>query len=96
MSFRKMWAGSDDAGEALSISVTRLRELKRTGELQAGTHWVYLTGKRSGPIGWDIEAIQLWQRDITRRIENETDKKLNDILISSNSHFLRVIPGGYT
>jgi len=37
-------------------------------ELEPGKHWVYLTGKERGSVGWDIDAIAAWQREQTAAI----------------------------
>jgi hypothetical protein len=67
----KLWSGTEETAEACGFSVSRLRELKLSGELTPGVHWVYLTGRRSGPVGWSIEAIHQWQRQITRQIVDD-------------------------
>ena len=36
--------------------------------LEPGKHWVYLTSKERGVIGWDISAIADWQREQTAAI----------------------------
>ena len=70
-----IWADLATACSALSIGESRLRELKATGELKPGIHWVALTGRNRGPVGWDIRAIAEWQRQVTVRLSNELKAK---------------------
>ena len=70
-----IWADLATACSALSIGESRLRELKATGELKPGIHWVALTGRNRGPVGWDITAIAEWQRQVTVRLSNELKAK---------------------
>ena len=65
-----IWAKTEDAAKALSLGQSTLRELQRT-ELVAGHHWIYLTGRANGPIGWSLAAMAAWQAESTRRIVAE-------------------------
>mgnify|MGYP001252952114 CR=1 FL=1 len=64
----KKFTSTEEAVELLGIGRSRLMALKASGELKVGTHWVYLTGRKSGPIGWSVEAINQWQIDESLRI----------------------------
>jgi len=67
---KKLWSSTEEAAELSGISRTRLFELKNSGDLKAGFAWVYLTGRRTGPIGWNVAAIQQWQVDQTNKVFN--------------------------
>ena len=75
----KKWVSTEDAVELLCIGRSRLMDLKSSGELKVGTHWVYLTGKRSGPIGWCIEKINQWQIEKSRCIVSDPEKAASGI-----------------
>tara|TARA_R100000152_G_C6650549_1_gene92293 strand:+ start:284 stop:673 length:390 start_codon:yes stop_codon:yes gene_type:complete len=60
------WTRTQEVCIATGISKSRLMEMKASGELIAGKHWVYLTGKRSAPIGWDLDEIRDWQIQQTK------------------------------
>ena len=68
-----IWVKTEDAAKALSLGKSTLRELQRT-ELEPGLHWIYLTGRANGPIGWSLAAMAEWQADSTRRIVAEQEK----------------------
>lgn len=63
----KVWATFSEACNALGIGRTALWSLQKNG-LEPGKHWVYLTGKEKGVVGWDIPAIADWQREQTAAI----------------------------
>ena len=69
------WATAQQAAKALGLSATRLRQLQAEGKLEAGEHWVYLTGTEGGPVGWDIQAISDWQRKQTAVIAKQRRNK---------------------
>mgnify|MGYP003324059319 CR=1 FL=1 len=54
-----------------NLSSTRLMEIKLSGDLVAGTHWVYLGGNIISKIGWDVSEIEKWMVEKTKKtIEN--------------------------
>ncbi len=65
-----IWVKTEDAAKALNLGQSTLRELQRS-ELTAGIHWVYVSGRPSGPIGWSLAAMAAWQAESTRRIVAE-------------------------
>ena len=65
-----IWVKTEDAAKALNLGQSTLRELQRT-ELVAGHHWIYLTGRANGPIGWSLAALVEWQTAATKRIVAE-------------------------
>ena len=69
-----MWATCEETCNALGIGRTALWSLQKT-QLQPGKHWVYLTGKAKGVIGWDIKAIAEWQREETAAIAKQQHSK---------------------
>jgi len=76
---RFSWASTDEVCAAVGIGKTRLMDLKASGELIAGKHWVYKSGRKNSPIGWDLEAIRLWQREKAQAISNASFDAANDI-----------------
>ena len=68
-----IWVKTEDAAKALNLGQSTLRELQRS-ELTAGIHWVYVSGRPSGPIGWSLAAMAEWQAESTRRIVAEQEK----------------------
>ena len=79
MKIKSSWASTDEVCAAIGIGKTRLKDLKASGELIAGKHWVYKSGRKSSPIGWDLEAIRLWQREKAQAISNASLQAANDI-----------------
>ena len=75
MEATKLWASASEAAEVLGVSATRLRQLKASGDLLPGEHWVYLTGTQGGPVGWSVEQIRQWQIEKTKAcVSNEQAK----------------------
>ncbi len=79
MKIKSSWASTDEVCAAIGIGKTRLKDLKASGELIAGKHWVYKSGRKSSPIGWDLEAIRLWQRVKAQEISNASFDAADDI-----------------
>ena len=75
----KKFVSTEEAVELLGIGRSRLMELKASDELKVGTHWIYLTGRRSGPIGWSIESINQWRIEQSRRIVAAPEKAAFEI-----------------
>ena len=61
---------SSEASKFLGISSSSLWELKRTKVLEAGKHWIYVTGKSRSNVLFNIDKIRQWQIDMTKYIEN--------------------------
>ncbi len=85
-----IWVSTEDAAKALNLGKSTLRELQRS-ELEPGLHWIYLTGRANGPIGWSLAAMAEWQADSTRRIVAEQEKakqkriaKIEDYAVDSS------------
>ena len=67
---------SAEASKFLGISSSSLWELKSTNVLEAGKHWIYVTGKSRSNVLFNIDKIRQWQIDMTKYIESpERDKK---------------------
>ena len=52
------WVLEPDAAEHLAISTVTLRLMRREGRLTAGRDWIYLTGSKGGPVGYDLAAVE--------------------------------------
>ena len=74
----KKWFPTEEALELLGLGRTNLLMLKDS-DLIAGVHYVYVTGKRRGTIGWDVAAIQEWQIKKSQEIVDKSKKIANDI-----------------
>ena len=74
-----LWASTDEVCAAIGIGRTRLMDLKASNELVAGKHWVYKSGRKSSPLGWDLEAIKNWQRQKAQEISNAPLKAAEEI-----------------
>ena len=61
---------SAELSEFLGISSSSLWELKSTKVLEAGKHWIYLTGKPRSNVLFNIDQIRQWQIDMTKYIES--------------------------
>ena len=79
MTIKPLWASTDEASTATGLSRSRLMAMKASGELTAGKHWIYFSGKKNSPIGWDLDAIQLWQIEKAQEISNASLQAANDI-----------------
>ena len=61
---------SAEAAKFLGISSSSLWELKSTKVLEAGKHWIYVTGKSRSNVLFNIDKIRQWQIDMTKYIES--------------------------
>ena len=61
---------SAEASKFLGISSSSLWELKSTKVLEAGKHWINLTGKSRSNVLFNIDKIRQWQIDMTKYIES--------------------------
>ena len=59
-----------EASKFLGISLSSLCELKRPKVLEAGKHWIYVTGKPRSNVLFNIDKIRQWQVDMTKYIES--------------------------
>ena len=68
MTNKSLWASTEEVCAAIGIGRTRLMDLKASNELVAGKHWVYKSGRKSSPLGWDLEEVRNWQRNKAQEI----------------------------
>ena len=61
---------SAEASKFLGISSSSLWELKSTKVLEAGKHWIYVTGESRSNVLFNIDKIRQWQIDMTKYIES--------------------------
>ena len=61
---------SSEASKFLGISSSSLWELKSTKVLEAGKHWIYVTGKPRSNVLFNVDTIRQWQIDMTKYIES--------------------------
>ena len=64
-----IWYGKIQASEMLGISEATLWSLKNTGELQAGKHWLFATGKKASNVLFNVDEIRNWQIEQTKITE---------------------------
>ena len=60
---------SAEVSKYLGISSSSLWELKCTKLLEAGKHWIYVTGKSRSNVLFNIDKIRQWQIDMNKYIE---------------------------
>ena len=61
--------GKTQASKMLGMSEATLWNLKNSGELEAGKHWLYSTGKKASTVLFNVEAIRVWQIEQTKITE---------------------------
>tara|TARA_Y100001973_G_C5163870_1_gene314990 strand:+ start:641 stop:907 length:267 start_codon:yes stop_codon:yes gene_type:complete len=76
---KSLWASTEEVCAAIGIGRTRLMDLKASGDLKAGKHWVYKSGRKSSPLGWDLEAVREWQRTKAQQISEAPIKAAEEI-----------------
>ena len=59
------WYAVEDASKILGLSKATLWNLKNIGSLEAGKHWLYVTGKKNSNVRFNVEAIIQWQIEQT-------------------------------
>ena len=64
MNYPSPWVQEKEAAKFLGLSVCTLQRFRRSGKLEPGTHWIYITGKPQSPVQYDLEAV----RDVQRRL----------------------------
>ena len=64
-----IWYGKIEASEMLGISEATLWNLKNSGKLQAGKHWLFATGKKASNVLFNVELIRDWQIEQTKITE---------------------------
>ena len=74
----KKWFPTEEACQLLGLGRTNLMMLKES-DLIAGIHYVFVTGRRRGTIGWDVKAIQDWQIKKSQEIVNKSKKIANSV-----------------
>ena len=75
----KPLASTDEASISTGISRSRLMAMKASGELTAGKHWIYFSGKKNSPIGWDVSKIRDWQIDQAKIVSEANEKAAAEI-----------------
>ena len=58
MDSAQQWVHEPQAADLLAIKQSTLRAMRRDGRLEAGTHWIYATGKAGGPVTYNLPAIR--------------------------------------
>ena len=58
MNYAQQWVHEPQAADLLAIKQSTLRAMRRDGRLEAGTHWIYATGKAGGPVTYNLPAIR--------------------------------------
>ena len=65
-----IYYGKTPASKMLGISQATLWTLKKSGQLQAGKHWLFATGKRGSTVLFNVESIRDWKIEQTKIIED--------------------------
>ncbi len=69
----------DEAVRSSGISASQLRKLKADGRFSAGIEYIYISGCKGGPVGWDPIAIENWQIRQSQLIADAPAKAANEI-----------------
>ena len=75
----KKWVSVNEAYNQSGISPTQLRRLKAEGRFTAGIEYIYISGRKGGPVGWDPSAIEKWQIKQSQLIANAPAKAASEI-----------------
>ena len=67
MDSAQQWVHEPQADDVLAIKQSTLRAMRRDGRLEAGTHWIYATGKAGGPVTYNLpESGNHWLNALFR------------------------------
>ena len=69
----------DEAIRSTGISASQLRKLKADGRFTAGVEYIYISGSKGGPVGWDPIAIENWQIKQSQLIADAPANAANEI-----------------
>ena len=75
----KKWVSVNEAYNQSGISPTQLRRLKAEGRFTAGIEYIYISGRKGGPVGWDPSAIENWQIQQSQLITEAPVKAAEEI-----------------
>ena len=75
----KKWVSVNEAYNQSGISPSQLRRLKAEGSFTAGIEYIYISGRKGGPVGWDPIAIENWQIKQTQLIADAPAKAASEI-----------------
>jgi len=78
------WRKIQDAVNSSGISASQLRKLKADGRFTAGIEYIYISGSKGGPVGWDPIAIEQWQIKQSQLIADAPAKAASEIEDFSN------------
>ena len=71
--------GKTQASKMLGMSEATLWNIKNSGELEAGKHWLYSTGKKASTVLFNVEMIRAWQIEQTKITEDAPFKAAHGI-----------------
>ena len=69
----------EKASSLTGLSISVLRRRKADGSFTAGEEYIYRSGKKGGPVGWDPIAIENWQIKQSQLIANAPAKAASEI-----------------
>ena len=75
----KKWVSVNEAYNQSGISPSQLRRLKAEGSFTAGIEYIYISGRKGGPVGWDPTAIEKWQIKQSQLIADAPANAANEI-----------------
>ena len=87
MNYAQKWVHEPEAAKLLAIKQSTLRAMRRDGRLEAGTHWIYATGKAGGPITYNLPAIRQTLAERTVQMV-QTGAKHRAALRQEKQHFI--------
>ena len=101
MNHAQQWVHEPQAADLLAIKQSTLRAMRRDCRLEAGTHWIYATGKAGGPVTYNLPAIrqtlaertvQMVQSEAQRRAALRKQKQ--DSIETFNDSGLKLLHAG--
>ena len=69
----------EKASSLTGLSISVLRRRKADGSFTAGEQYIYRSGKKGGPVGWDPIAIENWQIKQSQLIADAPANAANEI-----------------
>ena len=75
----KKWVSVNEAYNQSGISPSQLRRLKAEGSFTAGIEYIYISGRKGGPVGWYPSAIEKWQIKQSQLIADAPAKAASEI-----------------
>ena len=73
------WKSVEEASSLTGLSISVLRRRKADGIFTPGEEYIYRSGKKGVPVGWDPIAIENWQIKQSQLIADAPAKVADEI-----------------